>query len=134
MDAVAAKRLSAAIIIKAADDMKIVHEKTMILHSNCFKGGVCNTRELIGYLVALKKRDREIDLPFESQYDSTAIEFFKDNNKWGRTLLDLSDIDELPEKIKGMTAVLDDASKRCGGCITKYKGVATRRVRTESLT
>jgi hypothetical protein len=134
MDELGALRLSAAIIAQAADDMKSVYKKTMCLHNECFKGGVCDTGKLIDYLTELKRKGRFVyDLPFENQDDVTAVGFFKDNNNWGRMMLDISDIEELPKGIKDMVILLDDTSKRCVKCIEKYKRIATKNMRTEEL-
>lgn len=131
MDDVGARRLAAAIISQAANDMESVYEKTMCLHNKCFKDGVCDRRKLVDYLVKSKRKGRA--LPFENQDDYTAVDFFKENNAWGRLMLDISDIDELPKKVKDMVAMLDDTGRRCAGCIKKYEKIATKRIKTEEF-
>jgi len=131
MDESGAKRLSAAIITQAFDDMKEVYGKTLRLHKECFKNRVCDTKKLTDYLVRLRGGNGQArNLPFENQDDITAVNFFKDNNKWGRTMLDMFDIAELPADIKDMVVLLDDTSKRCVKCVGKFKKIATKKART----
>lgn len=136
MDDDGARRLSAAIIIQAAEDMEKVYSKTMELHKACFKGGICDSRKLTDYLVGLKKDSLASwgkCLPFEDQDDITAVNFFKDNNEWGRTMLDMADIEGLPDVVEEMIILLEDTVKRCVPCIEKFKKIAAKRIKTEEF-
>jgi hypothetical protein len=128
-----ARRLSAAIIVQAAEDLSVVYKKTMRLHKECYRGGKCNYGRLIDYLVNLKQKQRISSLPFEVPDGLTAIRFFRDDYDWGQTLLALSGIDALPATVKDMVTLLDDAHKRCAKCIDKYKPFATKRIKTAEL-
>jgi len=138
MDDDGARRLSAAIIIQAAEDMKAVHDKTIKLHKACcyLNGAICSSRKLTDYLVDLKKDGLSSwgkCLPFENQDDITAVTFFKADNSWGRTMLDLADMEELPVRLEEMIILLDDTAKRCVPCIEKFKKIAIKRIKTEEF-
>ena len=131
MDKDGAKRLASAIVLQAVLDLDKAHKKTMRLHKACRKCGECSTEFLTNYLVKLKKRDQYNSLPFEEDYEKSAVRFFTKDDRWRKTLFDLCEIRCLPAEFRDKTIMLECAYGKCMPCIAKYKKYATRRIKNE---
>ena len=131
MDKDGAKRLASAIVLQAVLDLDSAHKKTMRLHKACRKCGECSTEFLTNYLVKLKKRDQYNSLPFEEDYEKSAVRFFAGEKEWRETLFELCGILSPPAEFKDKIILLEMAMKECIPCIAKCKRYATRRLKNE---
>ncbi len=131
MDKDGAKRLAAAIVLQAVRDLNSAYRKTMRLHKACRKCGECSTELLTDYLIKLRKRDLYNSLPFEEDYEKSAVHFFTGEKGWRETLFGLHGIRCLPGEFKDKIILLEMAMKECIPCIVKRKRYATRRLKNE---
>ena len=131
MDKDGAKRLASAIVLQAVQDLNSAHRKTMRLHKACRKCGECSTEFLTNYLVKLKKRGRYNSLPFEEDYEISAVRFFAGEKEWRETLFELCGILSPPAEFKDKIILLEMAMKECIPCIAKCKRYATWRLKNE---
>lgn len=132
MDNDGAKRLASAVVLQAALDLDSAHKKAIRLHKACcHKGGECNTKNLIDYLAKLKKKNQYSSLPFEEDYEKSAVRFFTKDDGWRKTLFDLCEIRCLPAEFRDKAIMLECAYRKCIPCIAKCKRYATRRLKNE---
>lgn len=131
MDNDGAKRLASVIVLQAVRDLDSAHKKTMRLHKDCRKCGECSTEFLTDYLVKLGGRGQYNSLPFEKDYERSAVRFFAEEKEWRETLFELCGILSPPEEFKDKIILLEMAMKECIPCIAKCKKYATRRLKNE---
>lgn len=119
--------LSAAIIMKAVEDVDILYKKIESIRKKCQENTINQ------YLFHLKEKNETHLLPFKNQYDHTALDFFDKTNKWGATLLDGVGIELLPAQLISKLNTMQKYRQYCLGCILTKERVVAKKIKNAQI-
>lgn len=129
-----AKRLAAAIVLQALNDLDDLYKRCMKIRKKCVKG------ELDKYILeakekAVKKNNRSIidNLPFKTVDDYTALNFFSPSYKWGRLLLEACGITSYPLSLKERIMTAEGYERYCKRYVANKERLSAKRIKDIDL-